>query len=417
MIRVLVDVGLSIGANIDPSYLVVGHPTRGLIGTGVIAPDGTLSDFTDRAMSLQVQRSSTRRVGPVIEYNAGTATVRLLNDDGVLDPATLEAAGLEAPGAVIRIRVKDLTAGITYPIFYGFVDTWLPTLHSATHATVTVTASDALSRLAGRTRGAVAPVGAGEDTGARIARILDSVDWPAGDRDIAAGNTTLQATTLEGDALEEARKAALTEVGELYATASGAIRFRNRHALITDERSQTSQATFGSDTAGGELHYTGTLGLAWDRDQLVNRIAATRAGGVEQTAEDGESITRRGLHSHSETDLLMQTDAEALSWAKHVLAQTKAPEFRVTSMTVDSRLGPAYRVQAFGREIGDRVTVVRRPPGVVDSRDVYVRGISHEWRGADQWTTTWDLQAASRLPYLVIGHPQLGVIGANYIGY
>lgn len=414
---VLVDFGLLQGSEIDPDYLLVGHPTQGLIGTGEIAPDDVLVDYSDRIMSMSVERTSTRRVGPVVEYNGGSATVVLLNDDGDLDPYTIEQAGLTAPGVVMRIR--KIHNGTTYPVWRGFVDSWLPSHVHPDHATVTITGSDGFSRLAGYPRTAlVSPVGGGEDTGARLNRILDSVGWPAADRDIATGDSTLQATTMDGDALNEAQQAALNEIGEFYVNASGVMYFRNRHGMIEDTRSTTSQATFGTDTAGGELIYVDRPGLSYDRSQLVNSVTATREGGTAQVASDADSIGRYGEYAHQET-LLLETDTAALGWAGFVLQQDRAPEFRFTSLTIDPRVDPdALYPQVLGREMGDRITVVRRPPGgIVDSREVFIRSIQHTWEPADRWKTVWGLQPADKFLFFVVGHASMGVIGQNAIAW
>ncbi|MEU1761667.1 hypothetical protein [Micromonospora sp. NPDC005652] len=414
---ILVDFGLLQGSTIDPTYLLVGHPTQGLIGTGRIAPEDVLADYSARLMSMQVQRTSTRRTGPVIEYNAGTASVTLLNDDGALDPYTLDAAGLVAPGAVMRIR--KVHEGVTYPVFYGWVDSWIPEQRGPDHAVVIVNASDALSRLAGsRLAPLTAPVGDGEDTGARIHRILDWAGWPTADRLIDTGRSTLLPTQLGTDPLSVAQEVALNEIGDLYADAEGRIVFRHRHRLLTDTRSTTSQATFGSGP--GELRWVDSLGLSHDRGALINRVTATvdLEDAVPQTASDTASIDRYGVYPHEET-LQLETNDEAAGWASYVLRQNHLPEFRVTSMVVDVRVDPAALFpQVLGRDFGDRVTVVRRPPGgIVDAREVFVRSIEHTWSPPDQWRTSWELQPADRYLFMTVGHPSMGVIGENALAY
>lgn len=409
---VLVQVALLAGATITPDYLRLGHPTLGLLGTGTLAATDAQTDYSDRIMSMSVQRTSSRRIGPVIEYNAGTATVTLLNDDGLLDPAVMDQV---APGVLIRLhKIHD---GVVYPLFSGFVDSWLPEHRAPDHAVVTVTATDAMSRLAGYKRTALAvPVGAGEDTGARINRILDSVGWPAADRDIATGDTTLQATTLDGDALDEAQQATVNEIGEFYAKPTGVMYFRNRRGILTDTRSNTSNAVFGSGV--GELPYVGRPGVSNDRTQLKNTLSVTREGGAEQIIVDEQSVDRYGEQPHQQK-LLVETDADAAAWGSFVLGQDSRPEFRFTSLTVDGRLKPDLIMpQLLGRDFGDRITVVRRPPGgIVDSRDVFIRSIEHTWSSPDRWVTTWGLQPASKFAFFVLGDPAMGVLGQNQLAY
>lgn len=410
---ILVDFGFLTGADIPTAYYRIGHPLYGIIGTAAIAPPDVFTDYSGRLMSMSVQRTSSRVAGPIVEYNAGTATLTLRNDDGVLDPTNLD---YPAPGVAVRIR--KVYAGVTYPVFSGFVSSWLPELRSPTNAVVNVTATDGMDGIAGYPRDAGAPVGAGENTGARVARILDTVGWPAGLRDIAVGDSVLQATTGEGDALTEIKEAVKAEAGEFYIDGGGVAVFRNRHSMFTDTQSTTSQATFGSNAAGGEIMYVGSPGVSYDRQQLVNLVRATRAGGVEQVVDDATSRDRYRDHPYEDSSLPLTTDADAASWARYVLRQDSEPEFRYTSIDLDARLRPdLVYPQVLGRQFGDRVTVVRRPPGVVDSREVLIRSIEHSWQPPDRWRTTWGLQPVDRFQVYVIGHPDMGRIGFNAIAY
>lgn len=415
----LVDVGLVAGAALDPTWFVIGSPTQGIIGTNVLAPSNAMASYSDRVMAMAVQRTSSRSVGPLVEYNAGTATVTLLNDDGALDPYALEQAGLTAPGVILRIRKR--WAGTTYGVFYGFIDSWLPTHVYPTHATVTVTATDAFGRLVRDRTPLGSPVGSGENTGSRLHRILDSVGWPSTMRAIGVGDTLLQATSLAGSALSEAQDAVRTEAGEFYVRPSGVVWFRGRHDTLTETQRVTSQGTFGLGV--GEIPYVDRPGMSYDREQLVNIVSATREGGAEQVAQDAESVGRYGEYATQVTGLLHTNDTETARWARFVVNQTSDPELRYTSLTLDARADEAnIYPQVLGRNMGDRITVVRRPPAVpwgsvVDSRDVYIRGITHAWTSPNRWTTTWSLEPSDKRSYLILGHPQYGRLGYNHLAY
>lgn len=410
MTTVFVDIGLTAGAADTSGYWHIGDPVRGRIGTAKLAPGDLMLDCSGRLMEFSVQRTSTRRAGPLVEYNAGTATVVLLNDDGLLDPVNLNQP---APGAQIRIRKRH--GGITYGVFWGFVQSWLPDHRYPDHAAVAVTATDGMELLASTHRTAVSPVGAGETTGARINRILDSVGWPAAERSIMAGDSTVQATTLEGSALQEIQQVVTAEAGQFYVDQAGFAVFTSRRLVL----STSSAVTFGTDRAAGEIPYVGRLGLSYDRQQLVNRVRATRAGGSEQVVADAASVGRYRESTHTETDLLLQTDADVQSWAAHIVYIDKDPEFRITSMQLDARVDPDVLFpQILGRQFGDRITVVRRPPGgIVDAREVILRSMEHQWRPPDQWVTTWGLQAGDRFDFWTIGDPVRGRIGYNAIAF
>jgi hypothetical protein len=337
----------------------------------------------------------------------------LLNDDGLLDPAVMTESAVMA---AVRLRVQ--LGDVVYPIFRGFVTSWVPEHRYPTHAVINVTAVDGFKVLAGHKRRATGPVGGGETTGARIHRILDSVSWSAADRLIADGDSTLQATTNEGDALSEAQTTLRSEAGEFYANESGQMFFRNRHALLTDTRSTTSQGTFGSNQAGGELPYVGVPGLSDDDEQLVNIVSAIRVGGTEQVVTDAASRARYLDHKHEQTDMLLEDDPVVKDWAGYILHFDRLPEFRFTSLVIDPRVDPDLYPQIFGRQFGDRITVVRRPPSqpwgtIVDSRDVFIRSIEHSWSRPNKWQTSWGLQPVDKLSYLILDHATNGRLDLN----
>jgi hypothetical protein len=417
---ILVDFGYDLGAPGTSAYFHVGDPVNGKIGVGAIGPERLLTAFpiADRVLDFEVHRTSSRVVGPVVTYDAGTASLTLINDDGALDPFVMAESAVMS---VLRIRAQ--LGSTIYPVFRGFVTSWVPEHRYPTFAVVNVTAVDGFKILAEYLRTATAPAGAGEDAGARIDRILDSVNWSLADRDIAVGDSTLAATTNEGDALAEAQDVMTAEAGEFYVDESGRMFFRNRHALLTDARSTTSQATFGSNTGGGELPYVGVPGLSDDDEQTVNLISATRTGGAEQVVEDAASRARYLDHKHEQTDMKLQADSNVRDWAGYILHFDHLPEFRFTSLELDPRVDETdLYPQVLGRRIGDRITVVRRPPAapwgtVVDSKQVYIRSIEHSWSRPNKWTTSWGLQPVDKLSFFIVGHAVNGRIGQNAIAY
>lgn len=423
----IVEVGLATGATIPTTTFIVGSATQGIIGTNLIGAPNTLADLSSRKQEITVTRTSDRTAGQLVTYNAGTATVKLLNMDGALDPYVLEAAGLTAPGVILRLRYHVPSVNI-YPVFYGFIDSWDPDATSPEVGMVTITATDGFVLLNQATDELVSPVGAGEGVQARVIRVLDAMNFPADMRSLASTSEVLQATSFGSPGLELIQDAVKAEIGEFYMDPRGYAHLRGRHAIQTDTRSATSQATFGSDRAGGEIPYVGRPVTAWDKQNMHNRVKATIDGSSNtQIAQDSTSIGLYGTaYTVEESSLKLTLDSSALSWANYVLAADVKPTFRFSGITLNSALeqiGVATVAQQFGRLIGDRVTVVRRPPAqpygsIVDSRELYIQGISHTWSAQTKQTlTTFDLQPVSKLPAFVIGSATQGVIGQNVIAW
>lgn len=415
-----VDIGFT-GAN-TYTYLHLDDVARGLLGTGTLAPEEVWEDVSEYVQSVSTNRGSSRVESPLIRYEAGTATVVLRNTDRRFDPTNLDGPYVVADASQLTpmrvVRIRATWDGVVYDLFRGYADSWQVSYDGPNNSTCTLIATDAFKVFAGIDRSAVVAVGAGEDAGARIDRILDSLGWSATDRIVADGDTTLQATTLEGDGLTELQLTADTELGEFYIDGAGRAVFRNRHALMEDDRSNTPQAEFGD--LDPELRYA-EVELAYDDDQMANDVRITRVGGAEQTAEDTLLQDEYLVRTFERSDLLMQSDATAADYARFILHTSKDPELRFSSLTVnplrdETNLFP----QVLGREIGDRITIIRRPPGGGDpiERDVIIRGISHQSLSPGSWgPTVWTLQSASRLSFLTLDNASLGVLGSNALAF
>jgi hypothetical protein len=394
----IVQVGLSTGAGVDPAFLRLDDPVAGLLDQQLLATPDLFTDLSvdangqQRVMSFEITRTSTQGAGQLVEYAAGTLALTLRDDNGDLDPANIAEP---IPG--VAISLSKIWAGTVYPLFTGTVDSWLPNLLAPSQATVTITASDALAEIGGYDRGATSPLGAGAPSGTRINAVLDGINWPAGRRNIDAGTVTLAASDFSGNALDELRNDATAEVGDLWAKATGVIRFRSRYGLYLDTASTTVQGTFGSGP--GELPWVGDLGLSYDR-ALINLVRASRPSGTVYEIGDAVSRSRYRDKAEERTDLALNDDAQVQSWASYVLARDSQPKLRFTDITIDVRANEAVLYpQVLTRDFGDRIAVVRRPPGVTDSREAYIRGIHHSFIAPLEFKTRWELEPA------VLGSP------------
>jgi hypothetical protein len=408
------------------TLLHLDDPTRGLLGTGTLGsgasetPDWT--DLTSRFRSMTTNRGSRRIDSPIIGYDPGTLAVVYDNQDRGLDPANL--AGPYVSGGVTQLtamratRVLATWDGVTYEVWRGFTDNFDVVWMDPGDSETTLTASDGFKVLTGVDRTGGGSAGVGETTGARINRILDSAAWPSADRIVATGDSTVQGTALGGPALAELQLTADSEIGELYMDGGGRVVFRNRQAILTDARSNTSQATFGD--SGSELPYK-DLKMSADGSTFYNQIKVTRAGGTEQIAQDATSQALLYTKTFRPTaEPILQTDADALAYAQWLLHISVSPEIRFTEITIDAYVDPDDLFpQVLGRQIGDRITIRRRPPGggTLIERDCFIRGISHNV-AAQSWLTTFTLQDAEKYgSFLVLDNTILGRLDYNALAY
>lgn len=318
------------------------------------------------------------------------------------------------------VRVRAIWNSVTYDLYRGYVDAWNITWADPNWSEVNVPCTDAFKIFANFDRKSSESVAAASElTSARITRILDNAGWSASLRSIATGDVTLQASTLNGNIMEELLITNESEVGELYMTGDGKVFFRNRNAINNDARSTTSNATFG-DGGGSELPYTDLI-FSNDDTQLVNRVIITRVGGSEQVAEDTASQNEFLVRSYERSDLLFNNDTAALNMAQWVLSLSSQPELRFEILEIMPSGNDATNLfpHALNRLIGDRITVRRRPPGGGDmiEQDAFIRGIEHEVTPA-KWITRWTLQStAAGGAFFIIGNATRGRLDLNPLGF
>jgi hypothetical protein len=420
---------LAIGFNTNPlseadGALFLNDPARGLLNTGTLGGTEYHVNVLDDLRRITIRRGASRADSPLIRYEAGGGSVTLLNLERQYDPTNMDgpyvAGGVTQVEPMRPVIASATWEGVDYALIRAFTDAWELDWAGPNWSESTAPFTDAFQILEEDNRSAVAAVGAGETSGARINRILDSVGWPADLRDIDMGDVTLQETTLEGPALTEMQAVADAELGALYIRGDGVVVFRSRTSVMSDPTSTVSQATFG-DGGGAELPYKdGGLGFAYDMATVINRVKASRAGGSEIVVEDLTSIQKYRVRSPiSGTDLPLETDQAVTDWATYLLTVSRTAELRFTSMEVWPRVDPANLwPQVLGREIGDRITVIRRPPGGGDPiiQDVIIRGIEHVIT-PDNWITRWTFQPASKFAFLILNADPGGRLDQNALAF
>jgi hypothetical protein len=228
----------------------------------------------------------------------------------------------------------------------------------------------------------------GDTSGERVERILDTIGWPAADTTIDEGDSIFSSAQLSGSVLSYLQQAEASEGGLLFVTKDGKIRFRSRHNGFNLD----SQATFGDDD--DDLEY---VDIAFDYSEglIYNEIRISRSEGVPQVAEDATSQANYGERTYTSDGLLLASDTEARDRAEFLLAKYRMPVFRTTRMVVQPAGLPDATVlypQVLGREIGEKITVRRKPQNVgawID-QDVIVEGMKHDFQSRF-WSTEFML--------------------------
>lgn len=400
---------------------ILNDAVKGLLNTATLSNE-VWTDITTYAQAMNTRRGATRAEGPVLRFEAGTLTLELDNADRRFDPTNTAgpyvAAGQSQVTPMRQVRIIAIHGGTAYPIFTGYADSWEISYDEPAMSTCILTATDATKVLGDFDRVALgSAVGAGELSGTRVHRVLDSVAWPVGQRDIDPGDSTLQGTTLDRTGWEELLKVQDSEIGQVFVDGRGYVVFRDRSANMSDTTSTVVQGAFGD--AVGELPFMDHT-IEYDDTGLANVVRIANTGGTQQTSSDATSQQQYLTHTYERTDLILQTDAEAADYAAFVLYQSKDPELRFTQLTINARDNDdALFPQVLGREVGDLITLTRRPPGggPVTTRRCFVVGIAHSVPGVGEWRTTWALQSATRWAFMTLNSTTLGVLDSAVLAF
>ena len=310
--------------------LTLGDAKYGLLGTGTLGSE-TLNKVVD--LTPEVRQISIRRGRNIMrdQYEAGTCTVRVIDTDGSWNPQNVNSIYYPFLTPLRKLRVAATFAGTSYFLFSGYTTEYLYTYPQGQElGYVDIVCSDAFRLMQQATVTTVAGATAGQDTGTRIGKILDQVQFPASMRTLDTGATTCIADPATSrTSLDAIFNAAFSEQGAFYFNGSGTAVFKNR----TNTISSASATPIEFNQTGG-IPYA-NLVFAFDDKLIINSAGMTRYGGVQQVSENATSIAKYFPHQLNQENLVLQTDADALNVAKIYVATRQETTIRIDAMTVD----------------------------------------------------------------------------------
>jgi len=334
----------------------------GVLGTNVLADSvAVIVDVSNRVNYVQ---TSTGRNAFTDTFQTGQLTLRIVDQNGDFNPQNPGSPYFELLTPMKKVQITATYSGVTYPIFSGFITSYVTTYPKEADSDVAITTIQAVDafRLAQNAQiSTVTGATAGDLSGTRINQILDEIDWPASMRDVDAGLTTLQADPgTPRTSLAALETVTQSEYGALYVDASGSFVFQDR--AVTAGSIGATPTLFADDGSG--IYYQDA---AWVlNDVLVfNKATITRLGGSPQVAINQDSIDKYFAHSYYLDGLLMQTDAVALDYAQAYVASRAETSIRVDAIVLDLYT-PNYNagiIAALDLDFFDPITVLTTQPG------------------------------------------------------
>lgn len=364
--------------------------------------DAAWFDISEFVESIDTH-SGTERWGQ--RFQTGSMEVVVRNESGIFSPDANVVTPWYLPfrpGRRIRaVVIPDPTDPDTkVPVFTGTIDSSNDQYAGAGFdLTTQINCVDYMASMAAHNPVAQ-PAGTGvQSTDERVIAALDVMDWSATDRDIQAGEHTMQSSFLAQSTLEECQLAADAEGGHFYCSPDGFAVFRSRDWLTTDSRSTTVQFYVGYDDVPVDAQAANMIDIetSWEVQRIKNHIEFARVGSTMQVVEDTASQSQYGRLSYPRTDFQNNTDAEVLFLAERHLVAYKDNRLHIDSVTIAGNDDPGnddLNRALWDCQLGDLVSVLVEPAfGWSYERQLNIMGISHHV-DANDWQVTWELDDA-----------------------
>jgi hypothetical protein len=390
----------------------IGDAKNGILGTGTLAGSTVplpIIDLTPNVRNITIDNGRNIQSDT---YQAGTAVIRIIDPTSQWNPQNVNSEFYPYLVPLRKIRVSATTATAQEFLFSGYTTEYRYYYDQAENmGFVDIYAADAFRLLNLAQLTTVADSGAGQATGTRIEKLLDTVDFPTSMRTISTGNSLCQADpgTLR-TSLSAIKNAEFSEQGAFYIDGTGTAIFKSRNQVA-------------SSISGTPIEFNQTTGIpyknlifAFDDKLIINTASIQRIGGVAQVYQNADSVIKYFPHQYSAQELVIDTDANALNIAATYVASKAETTIRIDAMTVDL-LDPAVPTDTM---IGlDYFTNVRisnsQPDGSTIIKTLQVQGLKWEINANAMQVTVTTLETL--VDGYIIGSSERGIIGISAMTY
>jgi hypothetical protein len=340
-------------------------------------------------VSSQTLNISTRRGRNLLQdqYEAGSATIRIVDPNGDFNPQNTASPYFGLLQPLRKIQASAIYGGVTYGLFGGYITEFRYTYPTGQETGYcTFICYDAFRLMYNSNVTTVTGGTAGQTTAQRVQSILTMIAWPPAFTSIGTGATTCVADPgTTRTVLDAIHTAEFTEQGAFYIDENGVATFKGRQFVYD---AQAASPTVFNQTGTG-INYA-EITFALDDKTIVNKATVTRIGGTAQSYSDATSIAQYFTRSITATDMLMQTDANALALATAYVDSRKETSIRIETITLDL-VTPNYSAgvtAALSLDFFDTVDITNEQPGgSTIQKKLQVQGIAHNIT-PNTWTTT-----------------------------
>jgi hypothetical protein len=366
-------------------------------------------DLTNITRGIKINRG--RNIGRDT-YEAGTCSVRIYDQNGRFNPQNTSSDLYGYLTPLRKLRISAEYNGLDYYLFSGYTTDYVYTYDQAENVSyVDINASDAFRLFAMATVSTITGQAAGQDTGTRTAKILDTVSFPNSMRNLDTGNSLTQADPATNrTALAALINAETSEQGAFFISPEGNAIFKNR----TNTISSAGGTPIAFNQTGG-IPYK-NLVFAFDDKLIVNNCSVTRVGGTTQTYIDANSVATYFPHSVSFSDLVVQTDTDSANIAAIYVSTRSTTTIRIDRMTIDLYDPLVPNDVILDLDYFDNVLISNiQPDSSVITKNLQIQGVSWDIT-PNAWVGTFTTLEPITDGFIV-GNSTYGVLGEDILSY
>jgi hypothetical protein len=390
----------------------LGDPENGILGVNVLAQEAAfVVDLTPVTTSIKIGRGRDLIQD---QFNAGTCTVRVLDETGQWNPQNSNSIFFGKLQPLRKLRISAIYEGQIYYLFSGYTTEYRYTFPKNEEiGYVEIFASDAFNLFNKAAITTVTGQAAGDTSGSRINKILNTIGFPTTQRNLDVGDSLMQADPGSlRSVLQALKDVEFSEFGAVYISAGGDVIFRER----TDALETIAETPTVFDQASN-INYS-SLRLSFD-DKLVFNVANfKRIGGSMVTVFDQDSIDTYFPHTITRENLLLQTDDEIGSLARAYIASRKDTDIRIDAITLDL-LTPDYDAgvtAALSLDFFAPVQITNiQPGGSTITKTLQVFGVNHDI-SPNSWFTTFTT-GEPLIDGFILSSPVAGILGTSVLAY
>jgi len=410
--QIAVSFDYSNGATFGWQGFVIGDTKYGILGTSTLGTSTLpepIIDLTPNVYHVKITRGRNIQRDT---YEAGTATVRVLDPLSYFNPQNVSSPYYGYLAPLRKIRVSATTATTQKYLFSGYITDYKYT-YPVNQETgyVDIVCSDAFRLFQMANITTVTGGTAGQTTSARISSILDQVSFPSSLRTIAIGsNTCIADPGTTRTSLAALKNAEFSETGAFYMDGSGTAVFKSRAQVLAS----LATAPVAFNQTGG-IPYA-NLVFAFDDKLIINQANLARTGGSTQTVINQTSIDKYFPHSITQTDLVAETDTIVNNIAREYVATRQYTVIRIDQMKINLLNESVSIDTILGLDYFSNLLITNiQPDGSTIVKNLQYQGI--EW---DITTQTMSCTITTLEPIadgFVVGSSYYGILDTNTLAY